>query len=105
MFYVYILYSARAQKYYVGYSDDVARRLSEHNEISDHSFTSKYRPWTLKALFEVGPDRGVAMRVEKHIKQQKSCQYIEAIIQRGSIDRILARYCSAGSSGPDVHRD
>jgi predicted GIY-YIG superfamily endonuclease len=49
MFYVYILYSASADKFYVGQTHDVELRLSFHNELSDHSFTSRFRPWQLRA--------------------------------------------------------
>jgi len=40
MFYIYILYSQNSDLYYVGYTDDVNRRLLEHNLISDKSYTS-----------------------------------------------------------------
>jgi len=64
--------------------------------LSDHSFTSKYRPWTLAASFETGPDRGVARKIENHIKKQKNKQYIEDLIGRGSIDVLLNRFKSVG---------
>jgi putative endonuclease len=72
MFYIYILYSPGADKYYVGHTDDVDRRLQEHNELSDQSYTSKYRPWELKISLPIGVDRGLALKIEKHIKRQKS---------------------------------
>jgi putative endonuclease len=36
------------------------------------SFTSKYRPWTLKVVFKCGTTEKEAMRMEKFIKNQKS---------------------------------
>jgi len=51
MFYVYILHSPSSNIYYVGSTDDVERRLIEHNHLSENAFTSKHRPWELKVAF------------------------------------------------------
>ena len=96
MFYLYILYSSKADLYYVGYTDDIARRMVEHNISSEGKFTSKYRPWELKASFDVGMNRGVAMKIERHIKKQRSRSYIEAILERKSIDILIKRFSSRG---------
>ncbi len=96
MFYVYILYSAGADKYYIGHTDDVNRRLLEHNEISEKSYTSRFRPWELKVFFPVGEERGFAMKIEKHLKKQKNKLYLEEIINRGNIDNIIKRFSSVG---------
>ncbi len=92
MFYIYILYSEKFEMYYVGQSDDVDRRLLEHNELSDHSYTSKYRPWELAASFEVGESRSLARKIESHIKKQKSKVYIQEIIERCSISGLIKRF-------------
>ena len=39
MFYIYILYSESFDKYYVGYTSDITRRLEEHNTIKFMTFT------------------------------------------------------------------
>ncbi|HCA83611.1 MAG TPA: hypothetical protein DEP18_07465 [Flavobacteriales bacterium] len=41
MFYLYILYSASADKYYVGYTGYPWRRVQEHNENDGSTFTGK----------------------------------------------------------------
>ena len=92
MFYIYILYSIKADKYYVGQTDNVERRLLEHNEISENSYTSRYRPWILKIKLPVGDSRSLALKVEKHIKKQKSRKYIEDIIERGSIQKLIEKF-------------
>jgi predicted GIY-YIG superfamily endonuclease len=47
MYFVYILESADQQRWYVGITDDIDRRLTEHN--SGHStHTEKFRPWGIK---------------------------------------------------------
>jgi len=46
MFHVYIIYSKKPDRYYVGYSIDLDKRLNEHNSgIS--TFTAKAADWEL----------------------------------------------------------
>jgi putative endonuclease len=45
IFKIYILYSVSSEKTYVGYTNDMERRLWEHNNHPQKSFTSRYRPW------------------------------------------------------------
>ena len=92
MYCIYILYSVASDIYYVGYTDDVKRRLEEHNDLSENSFTSKHRPWELKGSYVVSDNRGQTMKIEKHIKRQKSRIYIESILERGNIDKLIERY-------------
>jgi len=82
VFIVYILHSANHNKYYIGHTDDIERRLKEHNELSDHSFTSKFRPWELKAVIKISKDRSEAMKIESYIKAQKRKSFIELVIQK-----------------------
>lgn len=79
MYYIYILYSASADKYYVGYSTDTTRRLDEHNTKPLNTYTSKHRPWILKDAFACGETEAEAMRIEKFIKQQKSRSLLERL--------------------------
>ena len=80
MFYLYILYSQTFDKYYVGYTNDIKRRLEEHNNIKFNTFTHKYRPWKLSALFQVSEDKGEAIKMERFIKKQKSRTLILQLI-------------------------
>jgi putative endonuclease len=68
MFYIYILYSDKFDKYYVGSSSDPWRRTEKHNTSGFNTFTSKFRPWKLQAVFEAGKTRGEAEELEKFIK-------------------------------------
>lgn len=80
MFYIYILYSSTADKFYVGYSEDPWARLQQHRENSSDKFTGKYEEWALMAVFEVGTSRSEAMSVEKFIKKQKSRKLLIALV-------------------------
>jgi len=82
MFCIYILYSHIADKYYVGQTDDVHRRLGEHNHpLVNTKFTAKYTPWNLVLSFPVSNERAESMRIEKFIKHQKSRKFILELIQ------------------------
>ena len=75
MAYVYILFSKKLNKYYVGACKDIERRIKEHN--GGHSkFTSTGIPWELKYTEEY-LDLMEAKRRELYIKKMKSRKYIE----------------------------
>ena len=80
MHYLYILYSETSDIYYVGQSHDPWERYTHHSSDENDSFTSKHRPWEIKAVFEVGT-RSNALKIEKFIKKQKSRKLIEMLIQ------------------------
>ncbi len=79
-YYVYILYSESADKYYIGSTDNWENRLTSHNETDRVTYTSKHRPWRLVAVFSAGDSRAEAMYFEKFIKKQKSRKLIERLI-------------------------
>jgi putative endonuclease len=79
-FYIYLLYSESSDKYYVGYSYNPLKRLSEHNNSEHLTYTSKHRPWQLKAIFLVGSNEAEAIKIERFIKQQKSRKLLEKLI-------------------------
>ena len=76
--YVYILYSEKLNKYYVGACTDLERRLWEHN--TGHSkFTSIGIPWVLM-FTEQFDSLPAAKKRELEIKRKKSRTYIERLI-------------------------
>ncbi|WP_430974687.1 GIY-YIG nuclease family protein [Zeaxanthinibacter enoshimensis] len=79
-YYIYILYSEIADKYYVGSSQDPWRRLVQHNHTPLTSFTSKYRPWILRAVFRTNLSRGDSQQLERFIKRQKSRALLTKLI-------------------------
>ena len=81
MYYIYILYSPSAEKYYIGHTDNPEKRLHVHNHSDRLTYTSKHRPWTLAVLFQCSENRGDAIRIEKLIKKQKSRTFIEKLVQ------------------------
>lgn len=47
MYYVYFLKSLKRGKPYIGYTNDLKRRLEEHNE-GQSTYTNKYKPWRIE---------------------------------------------------------
>ncbi len=78
MFHVYILQNATG-RFYIGHTDDLGRRLRQHNDPEGKShlgkFTHRNGPWTL-VWSEPQPDRPSAMKREKEIKSWKSSRTI-----------------------------
>ena len=72
VFWVYILENPKG-RLYVGHTDDLVRRVREHNEPQPGlgKFTHKHGPWTL-LWSEAHPSRARAIRRERQIKRWKS---------------------------------
>ena len=85
MHYLYILYSVSSDIYYVGITNNPAKRLSEHNEGVHCTFTSKHRPWEIRAVFEVGESLGKAMVIEKFIKKNRSTRMMKLLCDKDFI--------------------
>jgi len=82
MYSVYIIYSEKLDKYYIGYSTDVKNRLLKHNRKSK-GFSSLGRPWVL-AFQESFKTKREAMSREIQLKHWKNRERIEALIKSGS---------------------
>jgi predicted GIY-YIG superfamily endonuclease len=46
MYFVYVLRSLSASKSYVGFTNNLVRRLGEHNE-GKHFYTKRHAPWQI----------------------------------------------------------
>jgi len=78
----YILYSLKLNKYYVGSTTDIERRLEEHNRGKE-KFTKTGLPWRLVYKEEFG-ELNQARQREYYIKKMKSSKFIEDLI--GSVE-------------------
>ncbi len=77
-YYMYILYSSKLDKYYVGSTNNIEDRLERHL-LSKKGFTSKADDWQLK-YSEVFNTRKEALSRERQIKKWKSRKIIETLI-------------------------
>jgi putative endonuclease len=79
-FYVYVLRSVSSGRSYVGQTEDVAKRLAEHN--SNRAPSTKNRgPWELVRQEEYAT-RSEAAKRERQIKGMKSRRWIEELLER-----------------------
>ena len=75
---VYIIYSVKLDKYYIGYTENIATRLSQHN-AGISTFTAKATDWVMK-YSEAFANREEAQQRELEIKRKKSRKYVEWLI-------------------------
>ncbi|MBX7044650.1 MAG: GIY-YIG nuclease family protein [Ignavibacteria bacterium] len=76
MFFTYILISLSTEKIYIGHTENLDRRLEEHNSLNrKSSYTSKRGPWKLifKKEFET---KSEASKFEAYLKSLKNKKYI-----------------------------
>jgi len=78
-YFVYILYSEKLNRYYVGHAgDSIEERLRKH--LSNHrGYTAKAKDWTLKYTEEYSSKKDAYER-ELYIKRKKSVKFIQNLI-------------------------
>jgi putative endonuclease len=67
-FYVYILENSSKTKLYTGMTNDVERRVGEHNGVGGAKATRPGRPWTL-VYQKLCETKGAAIKEENRIKR------------------------------------
>lgn len=78
MHYLYILYSNKLDKYYIGQSKQVENRLVKHNK--GHSLATKGGiPWGLVKMIEF-ESKSHAIQAENWLKRMKSSRIIKQFI-------------------------
>ncbi len=89
---VYILYSSSIDRYYIGMTEDLERRINHHNNpISHAKFTAKGAPWQLFIAIPCNRKQH-ALKLEKTIKAKKSRVFIENLkIYPELIEKIKAQ--------------
>ena len=72
---VYILYNPIIDKYYIGETENIERRIMEHNTgFFEKSYTAFNSGWELKRTIKLN-DRTNARKIESYIKNMKSKKY------------------------------
>ena len=91
MCFFYILYNKSIDRYYTGSTNNIERRLKEHNERRRNRYTENRKgSWTLVHLKEF-ESLLEARRYERKVKKQKSRNYIENLI-KNSQDAPVAQW-------------
>ncbi len=79
MFTVYILYSEKFRKTYVGLTSDLNARFKSHNELATKGWTIKFRPWKILHTEEFTTKREGRVR-EKWFKSGVGREYIKQLL-------------------------
>jgi putative endonuclease len=74
MFYTYILYSKKINKFYTGQTHDLQHRVEEHNR-GKTPFMANGMPWTLVYSCQLN-SRAEAMKLEKCIKKRGAERFL-----------------------------
>lgn len=77
-FVVYILYSEKFDKTYVGYTSDLIDRFYSHNFLATKGYTIRYRPWIV-IYVEFFDSKREAMKREKFFKSEKGREQIKIL--------------------------
>ncbi|RLD51467.1 MAG: GIY-YIG nuclease family protein [Bacteroidetes bacterium] len=75
MFTVYVLYSEKYDKIYIGYTSNIEQRLLSHNKLSQKGYTVKYRPWKI-VYTEKFTTKKEALQREKELKSSRGRNFI-----------------------------
>ena len=79
---LYILYNSVCDRYYIGMTDDLTRRLSEHNRNSRNHFTGRVSGiWDLLCSREFN-SKIEARNEEVRLKKAKNRKYLEWYISQ-----------------------
>ena len=78
MWYVYIIYSNKIDRYYVGITENLNLRLERHNSGWGR-YTKRGIPWVI-VYTENYPTKANALKRENDIKKHKSRAYIERLL-------------------------
>ena len=77
MHYAYILKSQKDRnKIYVGSTNNLERRLSEHNDTPSCSYIKTFAPWNLKISVSF-KDELSALKFEKYLKSHSGRAFIK----------------------------
>ena len=79
MFYVYVLYSTFDRKFYIGYSSNLKRRISEHKNRKVHS-TARRKNLSL-IFYEAYISKRDAQRREKYFKTNRGKKALKLMLQ------------------------
>ena len=79
IYYVYILQSAQDGTFYKGYTENIEKRVDQHNN-GESKYTSRKMPWKLVYLEQFQTKREALIR-EKQIKRYNSI-YLSYLIKK-----------------------
>jgi putative endonuclease len=77
--YIYVLESIKFDNLYVGYTNNLVKRIREHNQGLNFS-TKSYRPWTI-IHYEAYLNELDAKRRERYLKSSQGARLLKRMIK------------------------
>ena len=78
-YFTYILQSEKDGSYYIGQTEDIEKRLEDHN-LGISKYTSRRNPWKL-VYYEVFGTREEAIKREGFLKRQRNRDFYKKLIE------------------------
>jgi putative endonuclease len=80
MFKVYVLYSPKHHKIYIGFTSDLENRMDSHNSYSKKGYTAKFRPWEIVFTEDYEVKKEATNR-EKQLKTANGREFIWEVVK------------------------
>ena len=80
MYYVYILYSRKLGKKYIGFSTNIIKRLQQHNK-GESTFTSRGIPWRI-IYYQCFLSKEDALKEEQFLKTGKGRERLKILLEK-----------------------
>jgi putative endonuclease len=84
-YFVYIIYNSKHDKYYIGQTNNIERRVAEHNDKSENKYTSKYLGGWKIVYKEEFDNRKEAIVRKKFLKKQKNKEFYKKLCNFDSV--------------------
>jgi putative endonuclease len=97
MWYTYVLESINNQHLYTGYTDDLRRRLKEHNEGRGGEYTKIHGKWKL-IFYEAYSEKKDAAKAEKFFKSGYGKEVL-----KDKLENYFKNKCKAAASSAARH--
>ncbi len=78
-YYTYVLQSLKNQSLYIGYTQDIKKRLGQHNN-GESSYTKKFIPWKL-VHYEAYRNEDDAKRRERYLKTNQGSRLLKRMLK------------------------
>ena len=82
IYFVYIIFSKKLDRYYIGFTSDIKSRIEKHNQ-KHKGYTGKANDWIL-VYFEEFETKKEALLREREIKNWKSRKKIQELISNSN---------------------
>ena len=92
-YFVYILYSKKLNRYYIGQTVDIETRLTQHNTgFYENSSTKISDDWQLFWMLKCNSKKQ-AIQIESHIKRMRNQVYYHNLVTYPEIsEKLLLKY-------------